>query len=161
MLWCLQSALTFHRANQSRDLRGVTWGEGDLSRPDVTRSTPPIGEPLMGALRGKISTRSEMERSAPTRQVRRRVTPKQPGRCSHLLIARKRTQLTLSLAAHPILHENKEKRGAFPGAKTRHGVVTCEASPRLVQELGGRFSLCVRSVALPVYRGKHPVRQCC
>jgi len=49
---------------------------------------------------------------------------------------------------HPILYENKEKRGAFPSAKTRHGVATPEASQRLVQELGGRFSLNLRSMAL-------------
>jgi hypothetical protein len=40
-----------------------------------------------------------------------------------------------------MLHENKEERGAFPESKTRHGVATSEAPPRLVQKLGGRFSL--------------------
>jgi hypothetical protein len=51
---------------------------------------------------------------------------------------------------HPILHEDKKKRGGFSGAKTRHSVVASEAPPRLVEELGGRFSLLVRSVALRV-----------
>ena len=38
------------------------------------------------------------------------------------------------------LHENKQKPGGFPGAKTRHGVVIAEAPPRLAQGSGGRFS---------------------
>jgi hypothetical protein len=38
------------------------------------------------------------------------------------------------------LHENKQKRSGFPGAKTRHGVVIAEAPPRLAQGSGGRFS---------------------
>jgi len=61
---------------------------------------------------------------------------------------------------HPILHEDKEKRGASPESKTRQDAVICEASPRLVQKLGGRSSLRVRRVALRVCGGKQPVRQC-
>ena len=62
---------------------------------------------------------------------------------------------------HPILHEDKGKRGIFPGSKTRQRDVTSETSPRVVQELSGRFSLRVRSVALRVCRGEQTVRQCC
>jgi hypothetical protein len=42
-----------------------------------------------------------------------------------------------------MLHEYKEKRAAFPGGKGRRGVVISEAQPRLVQELGGRISVCL------------------
>ena len=34
VIWCLQSALTFHHADLSQDLQGVR-GEGDLSRPEI------------------------------------------------------------------------------------------------------------------------------
>jgi hypothetical protein len=43
--------------------------------------------------------------------------PEQRCRCSHLLTIRKRTQLTLSLAMHPILRENEDKRGPCPESK--------------------------------------------
>lgn len=67
---CLQSALTFHHADLSQDLRGVTWGEGDLSRPDVHGARLAFGEPLVGTPRGKISTRSEMEQGDPLAKSR-------------------------------------------------------------------------------------------
>ena len=34
VMWCLQSALTFHHADLSQDLQGVR-REGDLSRPEI------------------------------------------------------------------------------------------------------------------------------
>jgi len=46
--------------------------------------------------------------------------------------------------------KDKEKRGAFPGAKTRRGVVTSEASPRLAREIGGRVPVWLRGMALRV-----------
>jgi len=67
---CLQSALTFHHADLSQDLRGVTWGEGDLSRPDVHGARLAFGEPLVGTPRGKTSTRSEMEQGDPLAKSR-------------------------------------------------------------------------------------------
>jgi len=42
---------------------------------------------------------------------------------------------------HPILHEDKEKRGGFSGAKTKHSAVASEAPPRLVQKLGRWLSM--------------------
>jgi hypothetical protein len=59
------------------------------------------------------------------------------------------------------LHEDKGKSGAFSGSEPRRRDVTSEASSPLVQELGGRVSVRLRSVALRVRRGKQPLRQCC
>jgi hypothetical protein len=149
-------------------------GEGDLSRP---RSTPRIGERLSMRTEWSISTRSEMEQSAPTRQIKGSLTPKtmeplftiaQPPEkkdSTSSIRSDGQTVLTrylwLSLAMHPILHEDRKKRGGFSGAKTRHSVVASEALPRLAQKLGRWLSLRVRSVALRVCRGKRPVQQCC
>jgi hypothetical protein len=57
-----------------------------------------------------MSTRSEMDQDAPTRQVKGRVTPEQPVRCSQLLTHEKKGQ---SLAMHPMLHDNKGKTCCF------------------------------------------------
>jgi hypothetical protein len=136
---CLQSALTFHRANWSEDPQGV--GDGGRATLVVRRNTPTpcIGEALNACTEGKTSTRSEMERSAPTRQVKGRVTPKQRCRCSHLHKRHKNTaqpspiQLhflrSLSVAMHQMMDACKEERAVFPGAKARHGVVISEAQP--------------------------------
>jgi hypothetical protein len=43
-----------------------------------------------------------------------------------------------SLTMHPLLHEDKDKRGACSASKTRQRVCKSETSPRLVQELGRR-----------------------
>jgi hypothetical protein len=92
-----------------------------------------------------------MEQSAPTRQVSSSVTPEQRVRCSQLLNFQNKEGSNHSIQLrflsppdrqmHPMLHEYKEKRAAFPGGKGRRGVVFSEAPPRLVQELGGRISV--------------------
>jgi hypothetical protein len=113
---------------------------------------------LSGCIEGKLSTRSqnapECSRT-PSREPSHAKTTELLFRFAH---PRKKTQprphpvrlfkpLISGDASNPA-DEDKEKRGAFPESKTRHGVVTSEASPRLVQKSGGRFSLCVRSVAM-------------
>ena len=107
-----------------------------------------LANPRVGCTE-RISTRSEVERGAPTRQVKRRVTPKQRCRCSHLLNLRKKKEaptksdqlyfLPPDRAMHPMLHGYKKKRSAPPRAKASHGVVISEAQPRLVQKLGRRI----------------------
>ena len=43
---CLQSALTFfQRRLWSQDLRGVTWEEGDLSRPEIHGARRALANP--------------------------------------------------------------------------------------------------------------------
>jgi hypothetical protein len=42
---CLQSALTFQRRLCPQDLRGVTWGEGDLSRPEIHGARRALANP--------------------------------------------------------------------------------------------------------------------
>jgi len=59
-------------------------GRTTLVVQKVHRARLALANPIVGCTEG-ISTRSEMEQSAPSRQVKRRVTPNRWGCCSHLL----------------------------------------------------------------------------
>jgi len=69
MMWCLQSALTFHRSDSVRRPARRGEGEGDPSRPEKQVHAC-IGEPLMGAPRGRYRPALKWNKAHPLAKSR-------------------------------------------------------------------------------------------
>jgi hypothetical protein len=117
-MWCLQSALTFYRSDSVRNLerRGGRVMETLVGRRNTAHALH--WGTLSGCTEGEdIETRSEMERGAPKRLVKSRVTPAQRVRCSQLLTHLNKRIPPQSLAMHPTCMKTTKKVELFPVRK--------------------------------------------